>query len=308
MACAQGALSRLYVEPGASPHVFDTSSETYEFLNEAVQQKGRVIGGHGIRGTRSSSVERVRLGASEYGGPILMNLDTAMLDLMLPRMLGGTESADSFPLAETLPAFGLLIDRVTGTFEYKDSYIGQWLIHGKAGPDEEELELVELQIEVACKSEFPGTTAPAVSLATGSNSNPYIFADTSSGVTISGTAREIKEFWLWGNNHLQSRYVNSLNPTAICPRDRTIGLRLRCPYDSGVSALYGGSATGVTASLAFTNAVYTGLTTTFTFGKLVYPAESPVVRGKTEIDVVFDFIAKKTGATNELVVTSDSVA
>ena len=106
--CAQGAMSRLYVEPGAAPHTFDSSSESYEFLYETLQKHGRIVGGSAIRGTRSSASERTRAGAYQVGGRIAMNVDAASLDLWLPRILGGTESADSFPLAESLPAFGVL--------------------------------------------------------------------------------------------------------------------------------------------------------------------------------------------------------
>src|SRR5688572_9315496 len=106
MACAQGSLSALYVEPGASTHTFDSSSERYEFLYETLQKRPRIVGGNGIRGTRAQSVERTRLGAYPVGGRIAMNVSPADLDLWLPRILGATESSDTFATAESLPSFG----------------------------------------------------------------------------------------------------------------------------------------------------------------------------------------------------------
>jgi len=301
--CAQGAQAALYVEPGASPHTFDTSSERYEFLYESLQKRGRIVGGTGIRGTRSPHSARTRAGHYTVGGRVAMNVDPAGLDAWLPRILGAAESSDSFALAESLPSFGVLVDRVTETFEYTDCVVNQAMFHGKAGPEDGEPELIEMVLDLIGKTEVANTSAPSVSLSTAANATPYVFSD--SALTLQSGSREVKEWWLLISNHIQPRWVNSLSATQLCPRDRTVILRTRLPYDTDTDDLYGQALAGATGSLALTNG---NLGTTFTFGTLQVPDESPIVRGKTEIDLFLTLTARMTGTTRELVVTNDSVA
>jgi hypothetical protein len=304
--CAQGALSRLYVEPGAAPHTFDGSSETYEFLYETMQKRGRIVGGKGIRGTRSSASERTRTGAYEVGGRIAMNVDTLALDLWLPRILGATESANSFALDEALPEFGVLIDKVTETFEYKSCKVARAMFHAKAGPGDDEPELLELVLDIVGKDRAKATAVPNVSISTASNASPYVHSDAV--FTFSSAAREVKEWWVLIDNHLHVRWVNSLSATMLCPANRTIAVRARLPFDTDTENLLDQAVGGATGTIALTNAAATGLTTTFTFGVLQVPPEDPVVRGKTEIDLFLNMIARTVTTTKELVVTNDSVA
>jgi hypothetical protein len=295
-------MSRFYVEPDAAPHTFDVNSESYEFLYESVQKRQKIVGGQGIRGTREESQESTRLGAYTVGGRIAMNVNPLMLDLWLPRILGTAENADSFALAESLPSFGLLFNRVTQTFQYTDCVVSRAMFRAKAGPSDGEEEKVELVLEVVGKTETTGTSAPAVSIATTATSTQdYLISD---GVfTFASSAREVKEFVILIDNHIQPRWVNSLTATALCPRGRTIAVQARLPYDSGTSNLYGQARAGAAGTIVFTNST---VSTTFTFGTLQSPDESPIVRGKTEIDLILNLIARKTGSTASLAVSSDS--
>jgi len=303
---SQGAQSLLCIEPLASPHTFDTSSEPYEFLYESLRRQGRIIGGHGVRGTRSASMERTRAGAYSVVGRIAMHPSPATLDLLLPRILGGTESADTFPLAETLPAFGVLIDRVNEQFEYTDCKVNRAMFRGRAasltGNDPEPIELV---LEIVGKTEVTGTTYPALTLGTAANYAPYVFEDASSGLTLNAATRDMLAFELMIDNHLHARFSNSLTATSITPRDRTVALQVLTPYTSDESNLYAQTNLGATGSLVFTNA---GMSTTFTFGTLQVPPRSPIVKGKTEIGLELLMTARMSGATKELVITHDSVA
>jgi hypothetical protein len=280
-------MSRFYVEPDAAPHTFDVNSESYEFLYESVQKRQKIVGGQGIRGTREESQESTRLGAYTVGGRIAMNVNPLMLDLWLPRILGTAENADSFALAESLPSFGLLFNRVTQTFQYTDCVVSRAMFR---------------VLEVVGKTETTGTSAPAVSIATTATSTQdYLISD---GVfTFASSAREVKEFVILIDNHIQPRWVNSLTATALCPRGRTIAVQARLPYDSGTSNLYGQARAGAAGTIVFTNST---VSTTFTFGTLQSPDESPIVRGKTEIDLILNLIARKTGSTASLAVSSDS--
>jgi hypothetical protein len=302
MTCAQGAMARMYVEPGAAPHTFDSSSETYEFLYENLQKHGRQIAANGIRGTRSAPSERVAVGAYEVRGRVAMNVSPLDLDLWLPRILGEAENANVFALAETLPSFGVLMDRVTETFEYTDCVVDRALFHGKAREGDDEPDLLELALDIVGTTEVLGTNAPVVAL--GSAAGNGVYTMSQSVFTLASGTRQVKEFWLFIDNHIQQRWASgSTTATALCPRDRTVGLRLRVPFDE--TALYEVANSGLlSCTLAIT--LQSGISTTFNFGALQAPANSPVVRGKTEIDLIVDFTARSVGVTRELSITNDS--
>lgn len=296
-------MARMYVEPGAAPHTFDTSSESYEFLYENIRKHGRQIAANGIRGTRSSPSERVAVGAYEVRGRVAMNVSPLDLDLWLPRILGAAESTDVFALAETLPSFGVLMDRVTQTFQYTDCVVDQALFHGKAREGDDEPDLLELALDIVGKTETTGTSAPSVTLGTAAGNGVYTMSQ--SVFTLASGTREVKEFWLYVGNHVQQRWASgSTTATALCPRDRTVGLRLRIPFDA--TTLYEITNAGLT-SCTLVITLQSGISTTFNFGALQAPASSPVVRGKTEIDLIVDFTARSVSATKELSVTNDPV-
>jgi hypothetical protein len=299
----QGSQARLYVEPGASAHTFDSNSESYEFNYESVQKHGRIVGGNGIRGTRSQPKERTRAGAYTVGGRISFTPDPAMLDLWLPRILGGSETADDFPVAETLPAFGLLFNRVTQTFQYTDCQVARAMFHGKAGPGDGDPDLIELVVEVMGLMEVTGTSAPSVTLSTASNAAPYVHSDAT--FSFVAATRQVKEWWVIIDNVLQPRWVNSISATRLSPNDRIVMVRTRHAYDDDHDDLYGQAVAGSSGTITLTNG---NMSTLFTFATLQAPDNSPVIRGKTETDILVDARARTSTTTKEIRVTHDSTA
>lgn len=300
---AQGSQARFCVKAGAAPHDFSSGAEPYDPLYESLQKRGRILGGNTLRGTREQAQERTRLGAYPVGGSFAFNPSPADFVNWLPRMLGAAASGTTFALSDTLPSFGILVDRVTQTYQYKNCMVNRWMLHGRASPGDSDPDLLELVIDVVCTDEATGTSFPALNFSTSANIAPYVAADASTQ-TFAGATRSIKEFWLMGQNFIYSRFgLGSLVATRLSPRDRLIKLRTVVPYDSDHSNLYGQALAGATATLAFTNGAYS---TTFTFGTLQVPADSPFVRGKTEIDLTLDMVARKTGSTASLVVTNVS--
>lgn len=300
---SQGSQARLFVEPGSAPHTFDSSSESYEFNYESVQKHGRIVGGNGIRGTRSQPKERTRAGAYTVGGRISFTPDPAMLDLWLPRILGGSETADDFPVAETLPAFGLLFNRVTQTFQYTDCQVARAMFHGKAGPGDGDPDLIELVIEVMGLTEVTGTSAPSVTLSTASNAAPYVHSDAT--FSFVAATRQVKEWWVIIDNVLQPRWVNSVSATRLTPADRIVMVRTRHAYDDDHDDLYAQAVAGSSGTITLTNG---NMSTLFTFATLQAPDNSPVIRGKTETDILVDARARTSTTTKEIRVTHDSTA
>lgn len=305
MSCSQGALARLYVEPGSSPHTFDSNSETYEFLSENLIKKGVIVHPNGIRGTRSQSSERARLGPYTVGGSLLMNIDPASLDNWLPRILGATASGTTFAVAEGLPAFGVLVDRVTRTFELEDCYIGRAVFQGRSNQYGGEPSPLIMNLDIVGKDRNLDTAAPSVSLSTAANSSPYIFEDLV--LTVGGTARQVLDFMLVIDNHLQVRFTNSLSATDICPQGRTVFLSITVPFASStpLTSLLEMATAGLATSLVATNG---NMSLTFNFATWQCAVIDPHVPGKQEIVYKIAGYARMTGTTREIIAINDSTS
>ena len=308
MTCSNGAQSRLLID-AALP--FDASSECFDFIYESVKKEGRLIGERGITGTRSNHVERTRVAPYRVGGKLCIDMCTLDLDKWLPRILGAAEVANSFTLAETLPSFYMLIDKVGGIYRYSSCYVDKALFHATADPDGEG-SLVTLVLDIIAKTEedeAAGIAWPVSppTLAVTANRAPFILHE---GVlTIATVVYPLKEFALLIDNRLSTRWVNSVSATDICPQDRYVVLRTNHAFTSTerdafiASTKQATAAAGVAASLTFTNGSYI---TTFTMAGLQWQGETPTVPGKVEINCPMQFVARSKGASKELVVVNIS--
>lgn len=275
---------------------FDVSSEPYEFVSEALQKQGEILDTAGIRGTRSHSVERTRSGTEKVEGSITLHVSPTMLDTLLPRILGGSEDADVFDLAETIPEFQVMVDRVAKVFTYEGCRVNKATFRGSSGG------LLELVLDLIGKTESVGNagTFPALTMPV---DPPYVFHD---GVlTVASTQRRFMEFEIVIDNALQARFANSATATDVSSADRIVTFRCKSPFTADEVDLYNLPLAGAAASLTFTNG---GYTTTFDFPALQFPDRSPVVAGREEIPLELEGIARKTGSTAELTVTHDSAA
>lgn len=302
MPCASVvALTRLAIEPGASPHTFDASSETYDFNGETLQKRGSILHAYTIRGTRSQAKERSRQGPYYVAGVISLPVDVAAMDNWLPRILGANESTDSFALAETLQTFGALMDLGATTHQFKDCYVGRAVFTGEAYNGNDAPRPLSVELTIMGKSEATGTTFPSVSLSTAANTAPLMFED--GVITLGGSARDVMKFSLVIDNMLRVRWTNSLTPTCIYPAGRQVSLSVITPYTSTEADLYDQSYAGAAATLAFTNG---NTSLTFSMPALQVPSITPVATGRGEVVLQMSGVARKSGSTAELTVTNDS--
>jgi hypothetical protein len=306
--CAQGGTSKMLFEPYADPVTWDDSSLRLDFNYSTLRKIGRIVGGRGITGTRSNYTNRTAYGASMITGRIAMDACAGDLDFFLPYILGGSEVADEFDVASSLPAMNVMIDKVGGVFEYINCKVSRAIFRAQGTPADSEPEVIEMILELMGVNESTSQSwpDPEPSLSTDENRRPYIHG--TSVLTLVGASREMRDFVLLIDNHLQPRWVNSLTPTIICPRDRTVMLRTTNPFTTAqYAALYGlddiSGDEGATLQWVAGN-----VSTTWTFGTLQWADESPKIPGKTEIPYVLDMIAKATDSQSEVVVTNDSVA
>lgn len=263
----------------------------FEFVSESVKKQGVIRDTSGIRGTRSHASERTVADAYRVGGTITFEATPTLLDYWLPKILGAAESTDTFAVAETIPYFDLLIDRVTQRHVYANCKVNRATFSQSSGqPLQLSLDIIG-QSETVSATAFPALTAPT--------DPPYAFHHNVS--TIVSAAREIISLEVTIDNQMDVRFSNSQTATSIMPTDRNVTVRLVTPYT--VTALYGQTLLGSAATLVWTNG---NISTTMTFGKLQFPDESPNVANKQEITLSLSGVARKTGSTADIAVTHDS--
>jgi hypothetical protein len=267
-------------------------SESYEFVSESLAKRLTILETAGIRGTRSHPAERTRDGTYSVQGTIHFHCSRGLLDLLLPRILGGG-SSPTYTLAEGLPAFDMLIERVASRFVYGTCKVGRAVFKARASG------LLELALDVVGETEAVSATAfPAIAAPTDA---PYIWQDCV--ITLSSVARVVTEFELEIDNHLRARFSNSQTATDVYPTDRTVSLRCTVPFTGDDADLYGPNSAGAAAgSLAFTNGAHS---VSFALAQVQFADHSPAVAGKGEIFLRLDGTAKRLGAASELIVTNN---
>jgi len=241
-------------------------------------------------------IERTRDGTVRINGTIAFHATPAMLDLLLPRIMGSAEVADLFAVSETLPEFDVLIERVAKRFVYAGCKVSRATFRATAGG------ALELDLEVTGKSETVSATAfPAITAPT---DPPYIWSDAV--CTVEGSARVVTRWELSIDNQLNARFSNSNTATDIHTQGRVVTVSMTVPYTSDEVDLYGINSSGASgATFVLTNG---GRSITFTVGALAVADSSPVVGGPGEILLEMSGIAKSSGSTKELSITSDSTA
>jgi hypothetical protein len=299
---AQGVLSQMWVKTGSGQQFYDSSAEAYEFVSEDLSATRQVLDTGGIRGTRSYPNERVRLGIKPVGGTVVLHPSPADLDKWLPRILGAAEDADSFALGDTFDAFAICVDRVTETFEYTDCKVSRADFRSQPNG------FLEMTLTIVGTEEYTNvatpTSAPTCSIA--SNAQPYVFHDTCGNIQLpSGTARQAFDISISIDNMMDARFTNCSTASSIMPTDRLVTVSVTTPFDASNSSLHTQSDAMAAAFVRFTNG---NMSLRFDFPSLRGPDQSPTVNGRGEIVLRNDYVARSSGASAELTVTSDSSA
>ncbi len=268
----------------------------YEYKSFNVGKHGTILSTDGIRGTREHPSERTRDGTYTISGQIGVEPGPADLDVFLQWILGGTKSTNTIPVAETLSAMYIEIDRIAKVHQYAGCYCDKGTFKATQGG------ILELMLDVEGKTEtiLNAGTFPAL---TPSLAVPYVFTDAT--ITLNGTSYQFRDFELTIDNHLKKdRFMNSVSRTDLPALDRIVSLSLNHPYTSDTTALYdlgaGGEAQVV---LTFTNG---GLSCTFTMVQFQVPTIPPETPGRDEIILPLKGICRSSSTTKEIVLTNVS--
>jgi hypothetical protein len=268
-----------------------------EALSDSIQESIELVQDEGLRGTRSRDVSRVAQGTIKVAGQVKLQPTPVELEALMPFILGTADSSGTYALNDTLTDMYWMIDRVNEV----DTYL---LRVNKAtfesSPGERlsvTLDLVGKTMTQAVAGSFPNTV-PAIDATV----RPYMFYDTSSGITIGGTTYSFDKFEFVIDNKITPTYMQGQTATDLEPTDRIITLAIQTKYTSTESALFTAirAGTAQTGSLSFTNGTNTF---SLTFGKLLGTSKSVVIPGRQHIRLPLEYQVYSVGATKELVVT-----
>lgn len=273
-----------------------TVDKFLEILSENVRLVRPILYNGGIVGSRSQPGERTREGQRSISGSVTCTPSPVELDALLPYIVGGSESTDVFPLAETLPAAYWAFDRHTKVYVYSGVKVSRATFSASRGG------FLSLSLDLIGIDETEGNAGTFPAITVDLASQPYVMTD--GALTVNSVVTQFDDWSLTIDNQLEVQHFNSLAATRINETGREVSCGITVPHGDAAAA-YGLAVGGVAISTVFTNG---GRSITFSTSKVQVQKESPVISGRGEIFLAVNGIARKNGSTNELVVTSDSSA
>jgi hypothetical protein len=281
---------------------FDTSSLRHEIIDETLTASYMRIYNEGIRGTLTRSGDRTRRGPITVAGSITMNPTPVELDWWLYRLMGTAKAGSDFALADTIPEFQLLIDKVGQVHQFTGCKAVSGLFSASSGGP------LILTVNIVGKvPTAPGSIAfPAISIA---DEQPYIFSDCSGAIVLDSVAHEADQLQISINNIAGPRANNSQFVTDIPILDREISVGFTTPWGASQVSHFNNLVSAdenFASTITFTNG---GLSVLFTFPHLeATNLQTPAGGGKGELLLPHNYMAYGTGASKEMVVTTDIAA
>lgn len=257
----------------------------------------------GARGTRQRIHETTGDGMIVIAGDVAIIPTYTVLSNLLPMIMGGVKTGSSnpftYPFAETnqnyggLQGFYITADRKAKVFTYAGVNVAKVVFSVQQG------QALKMKLSLVAQTETPGNagTFPAITVSTDS---PFMW---STGVfTFNAVARSIKNATITIDNvPITDRFNNSQTATQFPFTDFRVTVECDAPFTADETDLYNAALNAdVTGSIAFTDTDAVGgpgniaaHTLTFNFGKLDWPAETPVVANRQEIPSKLHFTARK---------------
>ena len=272
-----------------------TINEWYNCQSFGVKRTQDKITDNAFRGTRSRHTDRVREGLIDVRGGITLAPCPSELDNLLPRILGGTEAADVFALAETLPTFSCAADRGPRNFRYDSCKVNQATFRSRPG------EPLILELDIIGVSANQNDSGIAWGSAATQDFYVHHDLDTGTGFLHNAVEYDTKELTIViSNNLVDDDYMQTQTRSQLPEGDRQITVSWNGPFTADEVALLD-SLTKQAASIGYNNGTNS---CTFTFASLRGDETDPDSDGRDEITQTIEFEAFETDAAKELVVTS----
>lgn len=300
MPATSGYQARWVVKGGASPRDMSAGSERWPFISDSGRRTKELLLGEGITGSRSHHISQTRAGAYKVGGALVCNPSYAFFDAWLPRILGGVESTDTFPVAETLPEWDIMNDRVAKIVRYNDCKVGKFTLRYAPG-------LLQGTIDYVGKTAVEtGNTFPTVALGVAAADTQLTYHESTFSLAALTTGQSIvREGIITVDNMPDELPAAGMDHTeTVREGGRVVTLTLT----NGMTVtewdqLYG-TETPWTATV--TNA-YGLMSNVWTLRNLQAPRETPIINGKGEVTLGLTFTAHEDNTNKELTVVNDPV-
>ena len=305
---SQGAYGQILLEPGSSPHTFDASSKAIRFLSETMTEHGRILSTQGIGGgTLQVEAARIRSGIGFTYGEIVLALSPNDVDVLAEHVWSFTESpTDTWAQSDALNYFGLLIDTDYYTWEFTDCMITDWEISARAPQFNEQgqPELVLCKLGIRASGVTAGTSWPGSppSLGVAAVDRPYVLSDSDGLFSFESTARPIQAFRFKVDRGLYTKYANATPAHSQRSTMRHNQIVLQLPWNSDNLDLYNVAIAGSAGSFKFANGAFSSL---FNLGRVHFPNNTPIIRGKGEVPLNLFGLVTGTGATADVQIVND---
>jgi len=229
-------------------------------------------------------------------GSIKLACSRIALDTLLPYITGSAESTNVFALADTLPDFYLMIDRLAKVYTYSGCRIAKATFTGSKG----DMLFLELEIEAETETTGAADTFPVLTVPT---EKPYLMAD---GVlTLVAEERTFDNFSLVIENRLNTaQFENGLTRYDIPLIDRVITLATDIPWSAANTDTVKQALDGSAGSLVFTNAGASGDVLTFAMATIQYANKTPTLTGKDVLRLPLEGMVRSSGTTKPLIITN----
>lgn len=266
----------------------------FEFEQCTLAKSSPLVDTSGWRGTRSALATRTRPGLATISGLIDIVPLPNDLTAIMPWIMGSPTLQSPFTLGKSLAARVVQIDKVAAVYAYAGCYVRRATFRCRVG------EPLRLRLELLAQAETRSLAGsfPAVSYAPGV---PFLFSDTT--LNLVGQSREVQEWSIVIDNHLQASFANTTTATRIFSRDRTVSLQCTHPFTADEVVLTDAPVAGSAGILRLANPA---ATLTFQFAALQWSRQSPTIADRNEITCVTHAIARKSNRDDELVVTCEA--
>ena len=229
-------------------------------------------------GTLDHLSTRMAPGIQLHGWRVLMMPNPGELDLLLP-LIGTTESTNVFTPTDTLTEFTVAVRLKSDTayvWSTASCKVDKALFRAQLGANP-----LMLQLDMIGKSSSVGSTFSPTGTISGA---PYEWTTTTGAVSIGGTTRACRSMVFLYDNHIVTRFNNSVTADAVQNIMRTTHFGFDTPFtddeDDLLDTAIGSSRVdGIAGSVTFTKS-----TKSFQISvpKMVWEAKPPSILSKSQ--------------------------
>lgn len=274
--------------------------KTVKFVSEGIKKEIARLDAMGLRGTRSPEEKMSVQGATMYGGPLSLVPNQLELEQFLTHILGGTEAANAWALAEAIvDDLYLEIWRGAGGGTFSNGAVN------KATFKSAQAGLLGLDMDLLFKGWADLGSATAQSMLAGL---PYPHSGLA--LSLGGVAYRCKEFQMVVDNMLKDDHRNNSQDVQEFPtQGRKITFSVVLPYTAANEDFiqYVMKATSGELNNYALSAVYTNpdaKTMTIAAPKVQWTRDESYASGTDQLDLKLDGEAlASTSRNDELTVT-----